>query len=140
EDRFLQENKQKHMKDVVYVCPHCFRPVQECICAKDPKILIQIDTLMMDVLQQLNDKGYHTRISCAGHMYDPELLDNGVYIAFFENYDFNVPFPEGSVYFKGSHLLRICPDDLNGFEQWQKETIEKLRQWAQALDDQSKTD
>lgn len=139
DDWFFEVNKQRHMQDVVYVCPHCFRPIEECICAKDPKILIQIDQMMMDVLQLLNDKGYHTRISCAGHLYDPELSDNGVYIAFYENHDFNVPFPQGSVYFKGSHMLRIRPENLDDPKQWQKDTIEQLRKWAQALEQKPKT-
>ena len=78
-------------KEVVLVCPDCFR--EECICPKELRerrdehikdciryakedygdtrtkedYLIEIDKNILPLIQILNDKGYGTRFSCEGH-------------------------------------------------------------------------
>lgn len=127
--------KQQHLSDIVYVCPSCIRPVEECRCALYPYYLVQIDKLMVPIIRELNEKGYKTTGCCAGHPEQEEFVASGIYIAFAEEYDFDEPFPEGARYSKSRHTLQFIPD-VNGYDnlvKFQEETLYKISDWAEML-------
>lgn len=140
--RFLEketdpERKRAHFADVAYVCPYCFREVDECRCLTYPHRLIHIDRSLVAIIRTLNTKGYVTRYCCGGH---PEKDDMDIYISFEESYDFEGNLPEGAVYETGySCVIRYRFDDWDTDEEeravFQEECIKSLTIWADSLPD-----
>lgn len=60
-----------------YVCPVCFKRLEDCTCEFHPWHLINIDKAMQEPVRILNDKGYKTQYCCEGHK--PQ---DSAYIAF----------------------------------------------------------
>ena len=128
------------LKEYVYLCSRCLNEIEECTCSAYPYYLIQIDRLLAPVIRELNIKGYQTSECCAGHLgYRNVSADQFVYIAFREDYQFAIPFPEGAKYRKeGKSLSYDIPDDGKNWDvekmrEYQGESISKLLEWAKAL-------
>lgn len=124
--------KQHRLSDFDYVCPTCLRTIDDCRCEGYPYYLVQIDKLMLPIIRELNEKGYKTTGCCAGHLYENYL---SIYICFAEDYDFDQPFPEGGRYSKTKHSISyfVSDEDCDNFEDFQRETLWKLNDWAEML-------
>ena len=124
--------KQHRLADFDYVCPTCLRPVVDCRCESYPYYLVQIDKLMLPIIRELNEKGYKTTGCCAGHLSDNYL---NIYICFAEDYDFEEPFPDGGQYSKVKHCISygVFAEDCDNLEDFQRETLWKLSDWAEML-------
>ena len=114
--------------------------LNHCTCHSYPYYTIQIDRLLVPVIKELNEKGYYTSQSCAGHPGYLCLVDSQfVYVAFRENYHFAISFPDGSKYRKDSNALCFdVPEEgenwnLETLREYQKASIEKLLRWAKKL-------
>ena len=117
-----------------YVCPECFRRIDECKCDYYPPwMLINIDIGIQEHIQTLNDKGYKT-ISCCESHFDG---NHRMYISF--NRDFELgKLPDGfkyepkkhSVYFDISHKLTEPK-----FYAVKTGKITELLEWCQNLPD-----
>lgn len=129
--------KTHRIQDFTYVCPYCVREVHDCRCEHYPYFLIQVDTLMVPIVRELNSKGYKTTGCCAGHPEDGAGHTN-IYVAFDQEYDFDEPFPEGAQWSKLKHCLTVEPSCSNYDElvEFQRETLDKLSDWAEMLSDQ----
>lgn len=138
--RFLEnitdpERKKEHFADVAYVCPYCFREIDECQCLTYPHSLIHIDRSILAVIQILNAKGYATTYCCGGH---PEKNDMDIYIGFEDDHSFEDNLPNGALYHTDySYVIRYRFDDWDADEEeravFQKECIKRLTIWANDL-------
>lgn len=126
--------KMLRIQDITYVCPYCIREVHECLCEHYPYFLIQVDTLMVPIIRELNSKGYKTTGCCAGHPEKGEGHCN-IYVAFDREYDFDEPLPEGARWSKLKHCLTFEAPCANyeGLVEFQSQTLYKLGDWAEML-------
>lgn len=130
------QEKQSHLKDLSYACPRCLREINDCRCAHYPEYLVQIDTLMLPIIRELNSKGYKTTGCCAGH---PSEYIESIYINFASDYDFNIPFPEGGKYSKSMKNLSYRRQNHDKtFSDFQADIINELKEWAESLTDRAK--
>ena len=53
--------REKNVKEYVYVCPHCFNKPENCTCHALPFSLIQLEKNMWPIIKTLNEKGYRDR-------------------------------------------------------------------------------
>ena len=128
------ESKKKHRADYSYICPHCYREIDDCRCSNYPYFLVQIDTLIVPVIRTLNIKGYITSACCAGHIDQDNCTS--IHIAFREEHYFGNSIPEGAVYSREARMVRFDGlDKLSAEERiiYQAESIEKLNAWADKL-------
>jgi len=134
EDADDYESKRKHRNEFTYICPYCFRELDDCRCATYPYHLVQIDKLILPVIRTLNQKGYITTACCSGHLEESHCVS--IYIAFKEEYDFGSNIPAGAAYGKTGRTLSYNGLDKMNVEErakFQKECIEKMTAWADAL-------
>lgn len=122
------------IQDFTYVCPYCVREVHDCRCENYPYFLIQVDTLIVPIIRELNAKGYKTTGCCAGH---PEqgVEHSTIYVAFDQEYDFDEPFPEGAEWSTLKHCISFEPpcSDYDELVEFQRHTLYKLGDWAEML-------
>lgn len=131
-DNFI--DKKVFLKEIVYVCPHCFRELEDCRCEHYPYFLVQIDRLILPVIKTLNQKGYITTSCCGGHANSTYCCS--IYIAFENEHNFEDNLPEGSYYSKSARTLnfKLQKDvTVDEFLPFQKECLEKLARWAEEL-------
>lgn len=125
--------KGDHLRDVSFVCPRCYHPVETCTCRHYPYYLVQVDTALVPVLRVLNTKGYRTTSCCAGHL-DGRCVD--VHVGFDRRYSFLAPLPEGATYWQMrphvSFALLENPTPQE-FAAYQRQAIDGLLTWANAL-------
>lgn len=134
EDTADYESKRKHRDEFTYICPHCFRELDDCRCATYPYHLVQIDKLIVPLVRTLNQKGYITTACCSGHIDEQHCCS--IYLAFKDEYNFGSNIPAGAAYGKTGRTLSY-----NGLDQmtreerikFQAECIAKLTAWADAL-------
>ena len=71
-----------NLKDeILKVCSNCFE--EKCNCKSNK---IEIDKNIYPIIKTLNQKGYHTKFCCEGHIYN-KIFD--LYIYFDKKYLFN---------------------------------------------------
>lgn len=109
-----------------------------------------IDEGMIDILNNLNKKGYKTVYSCEGHLDDYSKEYNhriDLYISFDKEYDFKIPFPKIEVKGKKPYTkLKTFKDGKFAYywfssknveneqkEQERKEELERLLKWSEEL-------
>lgn len=134
EDAADYESKRKHRDEFTYICPYCFRELDDCRCATYPYHLVQIDKLIVPIVRTLNQKGYITTACCSGHI--DELHCCCIYLAFKDEHNFGSNIPAGAAYAKTGHTLSYNGLDKMTREEritFQAECIEKLTAWADAL-------
>lgn len=116
------------------VCMDCYKVDEKCDCKRDRQV--EIDDNMVDIIIEMNRKGYITKHCCGGHLM---YSDNDVYIVF-KNYDkeLNKPFGFKYRYKKGVHHVINCfsmsIDYENYVEELEKE-VSSLRKWVNELPD-----
>ena len=128
------DEKKAYLADISYICPHCYRELDECRCSGYSYYLVQIDKLMVPIIRTLNFKGYITTACCSGHA----DVRHGftVYIAFEKEHNFGSNLPEGAVYAKTGRTVSYPFDPDMGredFLEFQMECIEKFTGWADSL-------
>lgn len=131
------EQKKHRLQDFTYVCPYCVREIEDCQCEHYPYFLIQVDTLMVPIIRELNALGYKTTGCCAGHPEQGAGYTN-IYVAFDKEYDFSEPLPEGAQWSKLKHCISF-EAPVQGYEElveFQQQTLDKLSDWAETLSDQ----
>lgn len=115
-----------------FVCPFCFRKLNNCICENFPPWnLIFIDEGMQECIIKLNDKGYRTSGCCESHYKgNPNL-----YISFFEMYDFAVKPPAGNKARKHrcDIVYPIPQKNKEEFERLKAEKIKEILNWIESL-------
>ena len=84
EDADDYESKKKHRNEFTYICPFCFREIDDCRCSCYSYYLVQIDTLLVPVIRTLNQKGYITTACCSGHIEENHCVK--IYIAFVQQF------------------------------------------------------
>ena len=134
EDAIDYESKRKHRDEFTYICPHCFRELDDCRCLVYPYNLVQIDKLLVPIIRNLNQKGYITTSCCSGHLEESHCL--AIYVAFKEEHDFGSNIPAGAAYSKAERMINYSGLDMMNVEeraQYQKECIEKFTAWADDL-------
>lgn len=138
------EQKQSRLQDFAYVCPRCFREIDDCRCRSYPYYLVQIDRMILPAVRELNVKGYRTTGCCAGHPEaEPEAFrSSGVSISFDRDYDFDEPLPEGATYSKIKHSVSFIPsgNETANLEDFQRKSIWKLDDWVEYLSDLNEED
>lgn len=90
-----------------YVCPCCFRRIENCICNIAPETLIQIDFAIQDHIRILNEKGYITETCCESHFVNDGNL-NGltqIYIAFVCGLPEDAEIPKDFKITKGRQII-----------------------------------
>jgi hypothetical protein len=110
----------------MYICVQCWE--ENCNC--NNKKIELIDDNLIDILKNLNKKGYKTKFSCGGHINRKYVY---IYILFCKNYSFPV-LPEGYIYKKG--LLYYRNSRIKSEKRIQKDIDEKiktLREWAKKI-------
>ena len=116
-----------------FVCPFCFRRLDECICEYFPPwSLLFIDEGMQYIIRVLNEKGYFTSGCCESHYKENPNL----HICFRRVYDFAVQPPEGRAKGKkgSGDILYIIPSKSEEeFERNKREKLKALEQWVDAL-------
>lgn len=126
----MKKNKKSYEN---YVCPHCFRQLQECICEHFPPWeLIFIDKHIQPVIQVLNDKGYKTTGCCESHI-DGDC--HNIYVTFNIKQKFDT-LPAGYKYIKqGYGISYEYPrnTDAQKFEELKNDKLAELLRWAQEL-------
>ncbi|MBR4057944.1 MAG: hypothetical protein IKK00_07420 [Oscillospiraceae bacterium] len=128
------ESKKKHRNEITYICPHCFRELDDCRCSTYPYHLIQIDTLIVPIIRTLNRKGYVTTACCSGHIEEVHCLS--IYVAFKDEHDFGNNIPKGAVYARVDRAIRF--DSLEKMDRAERQVfrehcIKKLAAWANSL-------
>lgn len=127
-------SKKKHREDITYICPYCFRELDDCRCSNYSYYLVQIDKLLVPVIRTLNQKGYITTACCSGHLEESHCVS--IYIAFKDEHDFGSNLPAGAIYRKTDRMVEYRgPDQMDKVEraQFQRECITNLTAWANAL-------
>lgn len=120
-----------------YVCPHCFRQINKCICEYYPPAqLIHIDWYMQDMIIKLNDKGYKTMSCCESHI--GENKQPNMYISFAWKYkEINTDnLPDGFKWIKGDLAIEFTIPSNYNEEQARKIKFEKLAllsEWVDSL-------
>lgn len=128
------ESKKKHRNEITYICPYCFRELDDCRCSTYPYHLIQIDTLIVPVIRTLNKKGYVTTACCSGHIEEVHCLS--IYVAFKDEHDFGNNIPKGAVYARVGRTVHF--DGLEKMDRaerqvFREDCIKKLAAWADSL-------
>ncbi len=134
EDSIDYERKKKHRADITYICPYCFREVDDCRCSSYSYHLVQIDKLMVPIIRTLNKKGYITTACCSGHLEENHSLS--IYIAFKNEHDFGNNLPVGAVYSKAEQVVRYTGLENMAGEvraRFQNDCIESITAWADSL-------
>lgn len=114
------------------LCGYCLK--NECECGM--KNYQDIDDDIVDVIIQLNNKGYNTNACCSGH---PESKDYGMYIAFCRNCFPPIEFLKKYKNLKYYHSVGTIYANIPSKESYQnKEKIlykarEEIRQLAKEL-------
>ena len=115
-----------------YVCPRCFKCLEECECAiYPPHYLVMIDKAMQRIIYILNKKGYITMGCCEGH-YGEEA--QSVHIVFNHQYSFNIP--DGFEFVKNKRGIAHALDGKLSKEDWnldKNKHIKILEEWADGL-------
>lgn len=128
------ESKKVHRDDMVYICPFCFREVDDCRCKTYSYYLVQVDKLLIPIVRTLNRKGYTTSACCSGHLKDNHCRK--IYIAFKEDHNFGTNIPEGSSYSKSGRSVNydwkfeLSEEELKNY---QLDCIKKIEEWAEKL-------
>lgn len=128
------EEKKTCLAEISYICPHCYRELNDCRCSEYPYYLVQIDKLMVPIIRTLNNKGYITTACCSGHADIHHGLT--IYVEFEKEHNFGTNMPKGSVYAKTGRTVSypFDPDiEKEEFIVFQKECIEKFTAWAENL-------
>lgn len=112
------------------VCFKCMKPEDECTCVQSH--LIEIDSNCIDIVKELNQKGYQTVFSCGGHA---EYDHNFTYVAI-KNFDIKLGLPKGfsHKYYKdkGFHSI-FCYSLKKDYKDYREEMLNQnnaLREWA----------
>lgn len=141
ETKFYPSNDAENYKDKIaslneyeYVCPHCFRPLNDCRCEQYPYFLVQVDKTILPIVKLLNQKGYITASCCGGHANTSHC--RSIYVAFDNEHEFTLEFPKGFRYSRSARTLTAYFDqniNQDEFLAFQKKHLEELRQWAERL-------
>lgn len=128
------KSKMHRIQDFTYVCPYCIREVHDCQCEHFPNFLIQVDTLMVPIIRELNALGYKTTGCCAGHPANGVDFFN-IYVNFDKEYDFGEPLPEGAQWSKLKHGISFETSGKSYDElvEFQQQVLDKLFDWAEML-------
>lgn len=129
------KEKQYHLNDIVYVCPNCFREVEDCRCRFYPYYLVQVDRKILPIIRELNKKGYITTGCCAGHPKDGDIKSANIHICFDQEYNFGQDLPEGATWSKVKHSINFKPisDKYEDLVEFQKKTLWALEDWVDML-------
>lgn len=128
------ESKRKHRDEVTYICPYCFRELDDCRCPVYPYHLVQIDKLMVPIIRTLNQKGYITTACCGGHLEESHCVS--IYVAFKEEHEFGSNLPTGAIYAKTDRTVSYNGLDKMDVEErawFQQECVASFTVWADAL-------
>ena len=122
-----------------FVCPNCFKHVENCTCAHRPTSVIWVDCGIQDQVRILNEKGYKTNFCCESHN-----QDGNMYISFAEvdgnRYKFDKEtLPEGFELWdkKKSHVAisfmykRRTTDEQ--FVVQKRQHLQALLEWCESL-------
>ena len=134
EDAIDYVSKRKHLNEFTYICPSCFRELDDCRCASYSYFLVQIDKLIVPFIRVLNKKGYTTTACCSGHIEEDHCCS--IYVAFKDEHDFGSNLPDGAVYSKAARTVSYHGlDKMNTEERtnFQKDCIARFMEWADAL-------
>lgn len=134
EDDDDYESKKKHRHEITYICPYCFREIEDCRCESYPWYLVQIDTPIVPIIRILNKKGYITTACCSGHIEEDHCVS--IYIAFRDEHNFGTNIPRDSAYSKHGRTISYNGLDMMSVEErkvFRKECIEKIAVWAENL-------
>lgn len=115
-----------------YVCPYCFRRVEECVCKLPPWSLIMIDGGIQEHIRLLNEKEYITNGCCEGH-YKSHCTEP--YVSFVKEYDFEA-IPDGFTYNRKRKMIvghKIKGDTLEIYEANKNILLENLKKWVENL-------
>lgn len=127
--------KRKYLKERTYVCPDCFRELDDCRCPRHSRTLVQVDNMILPIVRMLREKGYDPANSCSGHVHEYDVeCHMSIFITFHSEHNFDGNYPEGATC--RSRAISFSSIELTGPEdraRFQKECIEKLRVWADSL-------
>ena len=121
--------KEAFRSEYTYICPNCLRELNDCRCGEYPEQLVKIDTILLPIIRELNNKLYRTAFSCAGHQPGDQM-----YISFQHWYDIDAP-KEFHYSCYDFCLFRPCPDGLSDeeYRTFRQESADTLLKWAQEL-------
>ncbi|MDD7281648.1 hypothetical protein [Floccifex sp.] len=113
----------QYESDGIYVCPTCFKPVEQCTCENLPDQLIRLDSVFYQALQNLLEKDYEV-IRFNQSNPEQEIKDN-IEIEFADEYDFdikslkNVDYEDGVLifYVKGNTMEKRMKSKQNQLRQ-----------------------
>lgn len=111
-----------------YLCPHCWNEPESCSCVQYPFFLVQIDAGIVDIVRELNLKGYFTAATCEGH---PENKLPYFYINFKEVYGFDSP--DGFYWDRNNLRCEYKGDTLEDLVQDKKDKLERFLNIVNAL-------
>lgn len=128
--------KRHPLSDYAYICPSCLHEIEDCKCPFYPMYLVQIDRAILPIIRTLNWKGYRTQQSCGGHPDRAPGEQGSIVVSFDDKYNFEVPFPDGSVFLQEDQSL--CFELPKGktreeLELYQANCLKKLQDWANQL-------
>lgn len=126
--------KKAFLAEIEYVCPHCFRPLNDCRCEHYPYFLVQVDKTILPIIKMLNQKGYITSACCGGHPNTEHCMS--IYVAFDNEHDFSIDFPQNFRYSRSARTLTAYFDQnisQDEFLAFQKDRLDELSQWAERL-------
>lgn len=127
-------DKKDFLSEIKYVCPHCFRPLDDCRCEHYPYFLVQVDKSILPIIKTLNQKGYITSSCCGGHIKADYCTS--IYVAFDIDHEFAIEIPQSFRYSRSARTLTAYFDqniDQDEFLVFQKNCLEELSQWAERL-------
>ena len=128
----MKKNKEAYTN---YVCPYCWRTLDNCICELFPPYhLIFIDKNIQEHIRILNNKGYHTMGCCEGH----RTICINTYIAFADNYFKDIDTPKGFKYDKKRRIITYTYSPKlteRKMEELKAEKLAVLLEWVKGLPD-----
>ena len=130
----MKKNKEAYMN---YVCPYCWRTLDNCICDLFPPYhLTYIDRNIQSHIQKLNAKGYRTIGCCEGHRTDCI----NTYISFADNYFKKVGTPKGFKYDEKRRTITYTYSSKlteRKMEELKAEKLSVLLEWVESLPDKN---
>ena len=108
------------------MCTKCYLPLENCQCSNLPRTAVAIDLEMMDVISELNRKGYFTE-RCV-NSYKPG--DNAS-INFGVKYPFDIP--DGWYWDMHHNINYSFSEESNMFDEEKVRVLDGLRKWVKDL-------
>lgn len=115
-----------------YVCPICYRELNNCICKYfPPYTALWIDKELQEHIIKLNDKGYKTGGCCSSHPEENKLC---IYVAFIFPNDFDT-LPDGFKYIKSKNTVAFDISSRLSLDEQQRIKAEKLKEFMKWIDE-----